>query len=94
MRASSVTWWLDWGALPDRLIWARLGLLSDGGAEVLDCDGKTHHFHSEEAARLWLAEDEYSTLETLVEEGEVEPLLPPTASSEKDLVAKMYASRR
>jgi hypothetical protein len=64
-------WFLDWSALPDRLIWARLRVFSDGSAAVLDCDGRTTKFDNREAATEWLNEDEYSLREHLVGDGEV-----------------------
>ena len=87
LRAS---WWLDWSALPERLLWARLGILSDGTAQVLDCDGVHHEFPSEGAARLWLLEDEYSMLEVLIENGDVPSNIePPSATLEADLLRLM-----
>jgi len=57
--------------LPDRYLWARLTVYDDGAADVLDCDGRTHKFGDETAARAWLHEDEYSLLEHLTADGEV-----------------------
>ena len=71
------SWWLDWSALPTRLLWARLSAPPAGQAEVLDCDGKRHLFPDEVAATLWLLEDEYSRLDTLVEQGQVSGNLAP-----------------
>ncbi|MFZ2987505.1 MAG: hypothetical protein WA086_05905, partial [Ideonella sp.] len=71
MPNSDVSWWLDWSALPERRIWARLANLPDGTAEVLDCDGIARSFPNSTAARLWLQEDEYSSLESLLASGEV-----------------------
>jgi len=51
------SWWLDWGALPGRLLWARLYVFADGSAEVLDLDGHYHRFGDREEAALWLNED-------------------------------------
>ena len=31
-----ISWWLDWSALPERLLWARLRVFADGSADVLD----------------------------------------------------------
>jgi hypothetical protein len=84
------TWWLDSGALPDRLLWARLVVAADDSAVVLDCDGRYHSFSSSQAARLWLQEDEYSLLSHLVEEGEVGPdQVPPSAPNDTALVTLM-----
>jgi hypothetical protein len=77
MPSSKVSWWLDWSALPERRLWARLDVSETGQAEVLDCDGRRHSFPGEDAAILWLLEDEYSRLETLIEEGEVPVNLAP-----------------
>jgi hypothetical protein len=84
------SWWLDFSALPKRLLWARLGVLSDGTAQLLDCDGVHHKFPSEAAARLWLLEDEYSMLEVLIENGDVPSNIePPSATLEADLLPLM-----
>jgi hypothetical protein len=77
MPQHKVSWWLDWSALPERLLWARLNVSETGQAAILDCDGRRHSFPDEDAARLWLLEDEYSMLETLIEEGEVPVNLAP-----------------
>jgi hypothetical protein len=89
------SWWLDWGALPDRLIWARLQVAEDGSAVVLDMDGAYHRFPDRQAARSWLNEDEYSLLAHLVEDGEVGgDVLPPAASSDRELIPLMCAEQR
>lgn len=71
MPRSEVSWWLDWSALPRRLIWARLTVDANGNAVVLDCDGKYHSFSDEDAAQTWLYEDEYSRMEHLIETGDL-----------------------
>lgn len=84
------TWWLDSGALPDRLLWARLVVAADDSAVVLDCDGRYHRFLGAEAAKLWLLEDEYSLLSHLVDEGEISPEVePPSAPNDALLVPLM-----
>jgi hypothetical protein len=88
-------WWLDWSALPDRLLWAYLTVLADGAAEVLDCDGVKHSFPHERAARSWLAEDEYSPLQDLIETGDIEPdVRPPETQADKDMVRHMSVRRK
>ena len=72
-----VTWWLDWSALPERLLWARLERLPDS-AVVKDCDGHLHRFADVSDAKRWLMEDEYTELSVLISDGEVAPsTLPP-----------------
>jgi hypothetical protein len=82
-------WWLDEASLPD-VVWARLHVLPDGSAEVLDVDGRTEHFASMRDAQLALSEDEYVRPQSL-ERSELarfgmleRELLPP--SSEGDAV--------
>lgn len=95
MPRSEVSWWLDWSALPDRLLWARLSVESNGSAVVLDCEGKHHLFSNEGTARSWLNEDEYSRMEHLVESGELPAsVLPPTGSSEAELLRAMSSTAR
>lgn len=87
------TWWLDESALPD-LLWACLRVYKNGAAEVLDLDGNTHEFDSEQDARLWLLEDEYSSLANLIKDGDVEPSVqPPEAATFESLVERMSRRR-
>ena len=87
---AQTTWWLDSGALPERLLWARLVVATDDSAVVLDCDGHYHRFSTSQAAKLWLQEDEYSLLSHLIEEGEVGPgQAPPSAPNDTALVPLM-----
>ena len=89
------SWWLDWGALPGRLVWARLQVAEDGSAVVLDMDGVYHRFPDHREAGFWLNEDEYSQLAHLVEDGEVGPdVAPPSAASDRELVPLMCAEQR
>jgi len=82
--------WLDWSALPKRLLWARLQVHEDGSAVVLDLDGVYHQFPDRQSARYWLNEDEYSLLANLVEDGEVEAAVtPPVAPTDSELVPLM-----
>jgi hypothetical protein len=88
------SWWLDWSALPERLLWARLRVLADGTAEVLDLDGHYHRFDNRQEAAFWLDEDEYSTLAHLVEDGEVGvDVAPPQAENDRCLVPLMLVLR-
>jgi hypothetical protein len=84
------TWWLDSGALPDRLVWARLIVAANDSAIVFDCDGHYHNFSTSQEAKLWLLGDEYSLLSHLVEEGEVRSdQVPPSAPNDTGLVTLM-----
>jgi hypothetical protein len=88
------SWWLDWSALPERLLWARLQVAEDGSAVVLDLDGVYHWFPSRQEARYWLNEDEYSLLAHLAEDGEVGlEVAPPVASSDRELMPLMLVQR-
>ena len=77
MAHRDMSWWLDWSALPERRLWACLRALDNGNAEVLDCDGGRHAFPTEVAARSWLLEDEYSSLATLIADGEIPADIEP-----------------
>ena len=88
------TWWLNWSWLPERLLWARLRVASDGTAVVFDLDGVYHGFADRQSATFWLNEDEYSLFTHLVEDGEVEVgICPPTAISDQELVPLMLVER-
>ena len=95
VEAPAESWWLMECSLPD-LNWARLRVARDGSAEVFDCDGKTHRFPSDAAARLWLAEDEFVAFDDLeaaelVEQG-LDPsrVRPPSGASDTALLPLMY----
>ena len=61
---------------------------------MLDLDGRYHHFADREDALHWLNEDEYSLLEHLIEDGEVEAgLSPPHAANDDELVPFMLVRR-
>jgi hypothetical protein len=61
---------------------------------VLDLDGGIHQFESEQEARDWLLEDEYSSLGKLIECGDVDPSVqPPEAISFEALVRRMLQRR-
>src|SRR5690349_11193411 len=89
------SWWLDWSALPERVLWARLRVCSNGAAEILDLDGRCHRFDSRTDAVLWLNEDEYSLLADLIEDGEVGiDIVPPHAENDEFLVPLMSVIRK
>lgn len=88
------SWWLDWSALPERLLWARLQVADNGSAVVFDLDGVYHRFPNRQAATNWLNEDEYSLFAHLVEDGEVESaVVPPVATSDREMVPLMLVVR-
>lgn len=95
LAAMETSWWLDWSALPHRLIWARLQVAENGSAVVLDMDGVYHRFPDRREAGFWLNEDEYSQLVHLVDDGEVGPeVSPPVASSDPELIPLMRVDLR
>jgi hypothetical protein len=82
MCAASVSWWLDYSALPEREIWARLDIEESGKATVHDRDGRKQVFRCSADAVNSLLEDEYSMLENIDEEEFIDgrkplpPILP------------------
>lgn len=94
MRAlAATTWCLDYSAVRS-LFWARLTVLADGAAEVLDLDGRTHRFADEASARDWLGEDEYTPWTTLLADGEIDADTElPSASDDRALVPLMRVDR-
>jgi hypothetical protein len=97
-KVDRTMWWLGPTALPD-LHWARLRVFDGGTAEVLDLDGKIHPFDTEQAARLWLLEDEYESFENLDDEHLANAglskadLVPPTAQAPLALVPLLRVLR-
>lgn len=75
-------------SLPD-LNWARLRAYESGTSEVLDMDGKTQRFKTQEEATYWLLEDEFISLNNLDKEDEIEycinlsKLKPPAAANDE-----------
>ena len=93
--ATETSWWLDWAALPERLLWARLQVSSAGNARVFDLDGNYHSFPDRESATLWLNEEEYSRYETMLEYGELDAAVcPPQAATDAQLISLMNVDRR
>jgi hypothetical protein len=95
-------WWLMSSALPD-LVWARLRIHEDQSAEVLEASGK-RTFANRDDAESYLAEDEYSPVEDLIEDDDellrerfgqsLKRLVPPAADSDPELVEKLVQPSR
>ena len=93
MNASVPQWWL--AVLGDTLIWARLTVLDDGIAEVLDSDGGTLRYDDETAARMALLDAEFRALDGLDEDDaamlgfDLDEIETPRADSDEDLAPRM-----
>ncbi|WP_052172146.1 hypothetical protein [Xanthomonas maliensis] len=77
------------------LIWARLRIKHAGTAEVLDSDGKTLVYDSEDSARAALFDAEFVAFDGLDEDDalargfSLHEVSPPHADNEADLRARM-----
>lgn len=86
-------WWL--AVVGDTLIWARLSVLDDGLAEVLDSDGGTLRYDDETAARMALLDAEFRAFDGLdaddaAELGfDLDDVEPPNADNDEDLLPHM-----
>ena len=86
-------WWL--ASLGRTLIWARLRVREAGTAEVLDSDGNTLNYDSEDTARAMLFDAEFVAWDGLDEEDalargfSLDEVAPPQAASDEDLVPLM-----
>jgi len=86
-------WWL--AVVGDTLIWARLSILDDGIAEVLDSDGGTLRYDDETAARMALLDAEFRALDGLDEDDaamfgfDLEDIEAPRADDDEDLLPQM-----
>ena len=77
------------------LNWARLRILADGSADVLDSDGHLRRYHSVEAAVTDLEDDEFIRYEVApsiyptvgVQWADVRP---PSAADDSALIPKLY----
>jgi hypothetical protein len=63
MSHAQERWWL--ASLGATLVWARLRVRESGVAEVLDCDGRTLTYDSEESAQSALLDAEFRAYDGL-----------------------------
>ncbi len=89
-------WWL--ASLGRTLIWARLRIKEAGTAEVLDSDGNTLAYDSEDTARAALFDAEFVAYDGLDEEDallrgfSLHEVVPPYAQNDADLRPLMVQS--
>ncbi|WAT16424.1 hypothetical protein [Xanthomonas fragariae] len=87
------SWWL--ATIGRTLIWARLRVKEAGTAEVLDSDGKTLPYDSEDSARAALFDAEFVSLDGLDEEDalmrgfSLSELSPPRVEDDAHLRERM-----
>ncbi len=93
MNISCHEWWL--ATLGRTLIWARLGVRDAGTAEVLDSDGNTLGYDSEDTARAALMDAEFVAFDGLDEEDalmrgfSLHDVAPPQGGSDEALRPQM-----
>ena len=88
--------WFLMDCLLPKLQWALLRVADDGTALILT-PGRRLEFATEDAARSWMAEDEYQDLRTILTSGDyvLPPVVePPSASTDTELQARMAAAAR
>ncbi len=89
-------WFL--ASLGNTLIWARLRVRPAGTAEVLDSDGNTLSYDSEDTARSQLFDAEFVSYDGLDEEDalirgfSLHEVQPPQGASDTDLQGRMVQS--
>ena len=92
-EAINESWWL--ASLGRTLIWARLRVREAGTAEVLDSDGNTLNYDSEDTARAMLFDAEFVAWDGLDQDDalargfSLDEVTPPQAASDEDLVPLM-----
>ena len=90
------SWWL--ASLGNTLIWARLRVRPAGTAEVLDSDGNTLSYDSEDTARSQLFDAEFVEYDGLDEEDalvrgfSLHEVQPPQADNDEGLRGRMIQS--
>ncbi len=90
------SWWL--ASLGNTLIWARLRIRAAGTAEVLDSDGNTLSYDSEDTARAQLFDAEFVEFDGLDEEDalvrgfSLHEVQPPQAADDEGLRGHMVQS--
>ena len=83
-------WWL--ASLGRTLIWARLRVREAGTAEVLDSDGNTLNYDSEDTARAMLFDAEFVAWDGLDQDDalargfSLDEVAPPQAANDEGLV--------
>jgi len=93
MSGNAAQWWF--AVVGDTLIWARLSVLDDGIAEVLDSDGGTLRYDDETAARMALLDAEFRAFDGIDEDDaaafgfDLDEIEPPSAESDEDLLPRM-----
>ena len=89
-------WWL--ASLGTTLVWARLRVRPAGTAEVLDSDGNTLSYDSEDTARSMLFDAEFVAFDGLDEEDallrgfSLHEVQPPQAGNDEELRERMVQS--
>lgn len=89
----SPEWWL--ASIGRTIVWARLQVREAGTAEVLDSDGNTLVYDSEDTARAMLLDAEFVAFDGIDEEDAAErgfllaELVPPQGDDEAALQAGM-----
>lgn len=90
---SGEQWWL--ATLGRTVVWARLRVLEAGTAEILDSDGNTLPFDSEDTARSTLMDAEFVELAGMDEDDAnlsgfmLAELIPPEAVDDEQLRPRM-----
>ena len=86
-------WWV---ACPARmLVWARLQVRESGVADILDCDGQTLVYDSEDTARAALMDAEFRALDGLDDDDVagwgilLDDLVPPEGDHDDEIVPQM-----
>ncbi len=92
MHHVSEQWWL--ATLGRTVVWARLRVRAAGTAEVLDSDGNTLVYDSEDTARAMLMDAEFVAFDGLDEQDALErgfalDELSPPSGSDADLRRRM-----
>ena len=96
ITASRDSWWL--ASLGTTLVWARLRVRPAGTAEVLDSDGNTLSYDSEDTARSMLFDAEFVAFDGLDEEDALvrgftlHEISPPLARDDATLRSLMVQS--
>lgn len=96
LSAPHDSWWL--ASLGNTLIWARLRVRPAGTAEVLDSEGNTLSYDSEDTARAQLFDADFVEFDGLDEEDalvrgfSLHEVQPPHADSDEGLRGRMVQS--
>jgi hypothetical protein len=95
---ASEHWWL--ATVGNLLVWARLRVRASGIAEILDCDGRTDTYDSEDTAHAALLDADFRAFDGLDEDDanamgfDLDSIEPPRVEDDDEDALRMAMTQR